>query len=250
MLDASKGDSFRDGIGNIQNRLDVAHAQYAPFGADFPMKLLELCFRDWPRDVFWDLFIGDMVLDQGRIATADAVTARLSAVFRGVYEPDIRMSMQTGYDPTVFAATPSDKRGKNIPVLNASLVAAAHLVLIAAANGVSIAQQFGTQSEIEQAHTSFERLMVQHWSEFRKMWRQYYLRRVADFVTPSGSPGSPRGAAEKQCGEGSRGEGAGGHRHDCKEGEGGEGRGADEESEDGLDVWKTQWLEYVPSPRS
>ena len=112
MLDASKGDSFRDGIGNIQNRLDVAHAQYAPFGADFPMKLLELCFRDWPRDVFGDLFIGDMVLDQGRIATADAVTARLSAVFRGVYEPHIRMSMQTGYDPTVFAATPSDKRGQ------------------------------------------------------------------------------------------------------------------------------------------
>jgi hypothetical protein len=80
------------------------------------------------------------------------------------------MSMQTGYDPIVFAATPIDKNGRNIPVLNASLIAAAHLVLIAGANGVSIAQQFGTQDEIEQAHTSFERLMVQHWSEFRKMW--------------------------------------------------------------------------------
>jgi hypothetical protein len=78
------------------------------------------------------------------------------------------------------------------------------------------------------------------------MWRQYYLRRAADFVTPSGSPaGSPRGAAEQQGGKGSRGEGSGGHRHDGKEGEGGEGRGADEESEDVLDVWKTQWLEYV-----
>ena len=59
MLDASLGDSFRDEIQNINTRLDVQHTQYAPFGPGFPMMLLELCFRDWPREVFGDLFIGD-----------------------------------------------------------------------------------------------------------------------------------------------------------------------------------------------
>jgi hypothetical protein len=46
MLDASKGDSFRDGIKNVESRLDKGHADYSPFDPDFPMMLLELCFSD------------------------------------------------------------------------------------------------------------------------------------------------------------------------------------------------------------
>ena len=51
MLDASKGDNFRDGIQNIDIRLQVGHAQYAPFGPEFPMMLLELCLCDVTKSV-------------------------------------------------------------------------------------------------------------------------------------------------------------------------------------------------------
>jgi hypothetical protein len=62
--------------------------------------------------------------------------------------------------------------------------------------------------------------MVQHWTEFRKMWRQYYLKRAADCVTlRSGSPPSESGASE--------------------------GGAAEEEVDDGLGLWKSDWLKYV-----
>jgi hypothetical protein len=37
-----------NGIQNIKSRLDRDNAQYAPFGPEFPMMLLELCFGGWP----------------------------------------------------------------------------------------------------------------------------------------------------------------------------------------------------------
>jgi len=115
MLDASKGDSFRDGIQNVESRLDKDHADYSPFGPDFPMMLLHLCFSQWPRGVFGDLFLLDCVLEQGAAVTGEALSLRLKAVFAGVYEPEIQMSMHTFYDPVVFANTPKDNQGQDIP---------------------------------------------------------------------------------------------------------------------------------------
>ncbi len=106
--------------------------------------------------MFGDLFIHDCVLEQWSLVTADALAKRLKAVFAGVYESDIQMSMPTFYDPVVFAQTPVDKQGQDIPVLNASLLAAAHSFLCADARGLTVAKLYGTQSEVQEAHMKFE----------------------------------------------------------------------------------------------
>ena len=169
--------------------------------------LLELCFSDWPRGVFGDLFIHECVLEQGATVTADALAERLKAVFGGVYEPDIQMSMPTFYDPDVFAKTPVDKQGQDIRVLNASLLAAAHLFLCAGARGVTVAKLYGTESEVQEAHVKFEVQMVNHWSAFRRMWRSYYLRRATDLT---GSDGGARGSDDGGGDEGDRQSASGG----------------------------------------
>jgi len=215
MLDASKGDSFCDGIQNVESRLDKEHANYSPFGPDFPMMLLHLCFSQWPRGVFGDLFLLDCVLEQGAAVTREALSLRLKAVFAGVYEPEIQMSMHTFYDPVVFDNTPKDNQGQDIPVLNASLVAAAHLLMQAGARGLTLAKLYGTQSEIQQAHLKFEVLMVNHWAAFRKMWRLYYLRRASDLT---GSDGGDVGSGAEE---------------------------GDRRSASGGQTFKEQWLTYV-----
>ena len=74
--------------------------------------------------------------------------------------------------------------------------------------------------------------MVENWSVFRKMWREYYLRWAGQLSTSevgAEEGGEPRtvyaseAATEEVC----------------------EGSAADEEVDEGLGLWQSDWLKYV-----
>jgi hypothetical protein len=80
--------------------------------------------------------------------------------------------------------------------------------------------------------------MVEYWSVFRKMWRQYYLRRTEEL-----------GASEAGAEEGGEHAGtrhAAGGAHDADdERESANGSAAGKEGNEGLGLLKSDWLKYV-----
>ncbi len=125
---------------------------------------------------------------------------------------------------------PPSKQGNNIPVLNASHLAAADVVLRASANGFTLAKMCGSQEQIKEEHKTRERLMVEHWEAFRTMWSQYYVRCAEDL----------RGEVPSYAG---KDHATGGDVDDDRESAG--GSADDEEFDEGLGLWKSDWLKYV-----
>jgi len=182
MLDAAKGDTIGGGIHNKDNRLDPTHKDYAPFGTQFPMKLLEFVFDMWPRCVFEDVFIPASILERGPKATRDACSERLKRTFAGVFEPDFQMSLHTGFDPECFLETSAEHRGGPIRVVCPAILAAMDVLMRAGFQGQTLSKAHGSAHAIQEEHIARERMFARHWKAWRHMWTAYYVGRAAELA--------------------------------------------------------------------
>ena len=186
MFDHTRGDSMEEGVRDVKDRLDRQSKSYAPFGSDLPMMLADACLLEWPRALFSHLFLDDNVLAQGKEAVRKAADARLRETFDGVYEPKIKMTLQTCFSEEMFDGTPEAHRGRAVRVLSAGLIGAADMIITASFHGKTLTAMFGSSAEIEAEHIRREQFFAEHWDAFRKMWVAFYIRRAATTMSTGG----------------------------------------------------------------